>query len=687
MTDALIKCMNFWTLLTVPKKRANFRFANIQHDASDFAGQIKTGQLFKIYGRITSRYNFHPLQRFVNLLRCFDVIPDLADRMERSGNISFYHHVCEMHNDGAQFNHRVDLTKIDAIQGLHNSGRYLYEQLYPRRGAEAAELARICYMRGFSRIVRAADYDDWEALRSELRSSNHAGNMDCQSSDQGNDALLFAVSYKGKSVKITRRMRILKKKEADGTPANGESLSHQEEEELPEDYVEEQELTTDFVDDFRWSQIVRSCMTYARRKGASAVRIWVDRLVMMGLEKEVRKRIYDTIRWEDFGLFAYAVCPVVRVYDSEEREFGTDFWRKLETVMGVAGRGLVVDDYMLRKFDSIYYGEGIYTRLQNGLSMIGGGGEYIRAVTLAMATAVLTDGVTVAAVNEDIRTKDSIQGWKAWALRTIAEGAYSSNHALMMMSEKPYEISCRDFKVITFWESMVSRSLCLTGKSYMDMSFQRSTQWRKSGSWDGIIEWVGMLHGSCVINERAQIEAFLDAQVETELYAGSTGHVASMMSLTSEDEKHKRTLVVNLARFSTAISGHVTAVAEATGLWGENLLPWYLRYKVDPDRCQKAVISHDGEISFDYEPIPVEFLWSKAMNCLSVLSMDEDEMSIPIFSCFDLKCFKLQWPWEDEEDVGEALFDNLLMHGLYKAGIKTIYRKMKSARYTELGWR
>lgn len=689
--DILIKLMNFWVLLFVPKKRANLRYANIFRDAFDLAQQIETGQLFKVYGRITSRYNYHPLQRFENLLRCFDVVTHLATQMEQAGNFYFYQNVCQTHNAGADFNYKADLTKIDDINGLSSSGRCLHDQLYPWKGAKAAEEARKCYMRGFSRKVKAQDYNDWEALRNELRSGIHVGNKDWQNIGEENNVLLFAISYKAKEVKISRKMQILND---DGTPAEDTGVLYQE----------EQQLTMDFLDDFRWSQVVRSCMTYAQGRGIGAVRIWIDRLVMMGYSSDERKEIYDAVRWEDFGLFAYMVCPVVRVYDREEINFGTDFWRKLEAVMGVAGRGLVVDDYMLRKFDSIYYGESMYTRLPNGLSVIGGGGVHIRAVTLAVATAVLTDGVSVAAANEDKRTKRDIEGWKAWALRTIAKGAYSSQHALIMMPENPFKISLRDFKVIVFWESMVSTSPYLTGKSYMDMSFKRSMEWRKNGYWDGVIEWVGMMHGGCDISERAQIMAFLTARMRVELYAATTGHVASILTLNSLDGVHKRTLVVDLARYSTAVIGHVTAVAEATGLWGKNLLPWYLRFRKDPDNNQTAEITFEGKVCFAYERMTIEFMWHELLRGLLVASiivgvpipvLAYAPVTIPLFIvvwvlialCLYLQFWlSFKWPWRDFTDVGEALFDNLLMHGLYKAGIKTQYRKLKSVEYDQLGW-
>lgn len=91
-------------------------------------------------------------------------------------------------------------------------------------------------------------------------------------------------------------------------------------------------------------------MELAKCHGVKYVRVWIDRLISMGLSRKERKE-KNNIDWTDYGLFAYTVCPVIRLYEEREAEYGTNFWRKLETVMGIAGRGLVADDYMLSSHD------------------------------------------------------------------------------------------------------------------------------------------------------------------------------------------------------------------------------------------------------------------------------------------------------------------------------------------------
>lgn len=686
ITDIVIKLMNLWMFSFQPRKISNFRWANSVRDAFFFLGEFAGGQFTKIYGRISTKHKYHKLQRYHNAIRQFDVTDGLGAQMMNSGNQAFYQTVAGQ-ADFSGFRYlEADLTRLSDISTATTSGKYVYNEMCARKGPKAALAARNSYVRGFSRVVNASDFSDWTRLREELRSSQHLG---AGAEDPiGDNVTLVAVSYKGKEVKITRRMHLLD--EETGEPVEGEGIMQQE----------KIEMTSDFVDDFRWSQLVRSCVAIAHRKGTDRVRLWIDRLVMMGFSDEEKKRIYGLVNWEDFGLFAYAVCPVVRLYDAQEPYYSTDFWRKLETVMGVAGKGLILDDYMLRKYDrTIFFGPAIYERLDNGLSLLGGGGIYIRSVTLALATAVLTDGVTVSAANEDIRTKRATVAWKAWALRTIAEGAYSKQHSSMLTQEDAFTVGYRQFMNIAFWESMVSRCPALTGNSYLDMSFQRSMEWRKSACWDGILEWIGMLGDSCKIHDRPEITQFLTQQAEMKLYVSTTGHVASLITLSSSDIRDKRTIVVDLARYSTARHGHVTAVGEATGLFRGPLLPWYLRFDPDPDNDQKVSVTSDG-LEYDYEQMKVEFSWMPIMRkillvvvhlvLLVVMFINKALIIIVLMLWFITAmlyfCYCRPWPWVDQCDVGEAVFDNLLLHGLYDAGIKKQYRKLKIAPYDQIGW-
>lgn len=693
--DFLVSCSNILILPHVTDQGNRFFFSNIFRESPQFASYFARGQFYKVCSSHSTDSKYHPLQRFQNSVRKFDVADILAGQINAHGNAAFYSAVAgEITAGGLSINHRPDLQRLDEITTLHASGEYLYSQICQTSGKEVAQLARERYLRGFSRVINAADHADWQALRSELLEGRHLGAQ--EGIPFTDDSMLFAISYKGSSVQITRRMYLLNE---DGTRDEEEGLLLQE----------SKKMTSDIVTDFRWSQIVRLCMTMAAEAGRSKVRIWLDRLVMMETPMDERERIYKILDWENFGLYAYVVCPVVRVYDTSEVEFGTDFWRKLETVMGIAACGLIVDSYMLRQYDkAIYYGPSQCSRHLNGVAVIGGGGVYIRGVTLAVATAVLTDAVSVAQANEDIRTVASIGGWKAWALRTIAEGAYSANHPFMMLKEEPFEVNLFNFKIIAFWESLITESSLLTGNSYMDISRLKSKQYHTSSRWDGVIEWIGRVRGSCVVRERESILSFLGDRVKVDLYAATTGHVASMLSLTSSGG-HKRTIVVELARYSSPQIGYVTAIADATGLWGGSVLPRWLRFMPNSDVDQKAAINDDEGLIFTYYGmamrLSVPWYWYLAIAVFglaaTILIIRSSIIAgVVVFLLFDcvlwyislpfwaslLSWRRALWPWLDKEGVGEALFDNLLMHGLYDAGIKTIYRKLERRQYDQLIW-
>lgn len=760
IVDNLIRILNLIRFLFIPRNRSNFRWANVFKDRFDYVRDLAEDQFTTIYGRITARYNYHSQQRFHNAPRKFNLSEELKNSMaEAKSSKPFYQAIGDQSFEKRPFP-KPDFTKLSDIDDVSSSADYLYKELLAIRGENIASVARKCYVRGYSRPILASSHDDWEKFREEL--FNTAGedsvHLGAGLENDGDDVLPLAISYKSKEVKISRRMRKIDK---DGKVVEDEGLLLQT----------DKQMTDDFLQDFRWSQLVRSCMELAYQADKSHVRLWIDRLVMMNVSRDERKRIYEIVHWQEFGLFAYAVCPVIRLYEREEPYFGTDFWRKLETVMGVAGNGLVADDYMLRKYDhTIFFGPDLYTRLPNGLCIIGGEGVYLRAVTLALATALLTDGISVSQANEDMRTKKAASSWKAWALRTIAEGAYSRNHTSMLpVDQEPMEVTLEIFEVILFWESMVSKCDALEGHSYLDMSIQRSKEWRKNSSWDGVVEWVGMIRDSCKISasERAKIMAYLNMRTSTDTRIGTTGHTGCILDAVSQDGNHKRSLVVSLSRFSRPRRGHVTAVAEATGLWRERILPWYFKFEVDPDKSQSSYINDKGRVVHERKDLEVEFRWNPILRALLLLTLflatfiivavEDDKLTrsakllrlflglggtfllskgsldlsttpngdssnavkniiqvsglVIFYTAFFLFAqvaskaaflvvwigiwiiggflFFLHvkaWPWVDKTDVGEALFDNLLLHSLFRSGIKRQYKRLRSIDYEDICW-
>lgn len=435
------------------------------------------------------------------------------------------------------------------------------------------------------------------------------------------------------------------------------------------------------------------------------------------------------------------------MYAAAEPFYNTEFWRKLETILAVAGRGLYVDDYMVFHRDrDIHYPPEMYKRLNNGIAKLGGSGKYIRSVTLALATAIFTDGLHAYGRNENEKTSESIAGYKAWALRTISEGAYSSEHCAMMQGVKKIdtnaelEIDFERFRTIVFWEAYVSNSSFMVSDwNYLDMSIQQSNMWKPPNrKWDGIIEWLGM-ENCFKMNEstRSEINNFLSSHVNNSTWTSTSGHVAVLLQLSCVDHRNdrlkfgnirlKRNIAVQLSRFSSGKRGYVTAVAEATGLWNMNIayngyfkqiLPWYLRHVPCPEDDQTAEITDSGVLNI-YKRMEVRFLvsgiyWRYLLGSFSVyiLAIIVTAIFVPtltrgivhliisgFFSVFWVLGTLLlilisiyrflfrDWPWVDYENTGEAVFDNLIMHGIFDSLVnKKKYKALEVAPYDKLSW-
>ena len=692
--DFVVKALNAWLLLVHPRQTIDIRWGNLTRDAEFLARQLKKSQFFTVYQRLSGKYKYHPLQRFEFAPRKFDLSTALFERIQEEGTSAFYSAIAPKDVAAPKVNFVPDFTRIQDLSTLELSARYLHKNLLRHRGDEISRIAKDLYCRGYSRPIRVLDKDDWEAFREEMRTGVHIG---ARENEVGSDqqAALIALSYKSHTMEVGQNASFLDKS----------GKRHQL------DVKHKIVMSPLYLEDFRWSQLMRTAIQIATQEKTEVVRIWIDRLVMMEKNDEYRHDVYETkgVKWEDFGLWAYAVCPVIRLYDQNEPYYGTDFWRKLEMVMGVAGRGIFVDDYMLRQFDnSIYYGSTLYERLKYGICKIGGKGKYIRGLTLAVATAVLTDGVTVAKMNEHEKTKDSIAGWKAWSLRTIGEGAYSAEHSVVLREEPAFTVGLSQFCVIAFWESISCSNPVLEGDSYLDMSLQKSLEYRKNERWDGVYEWVGMVHDSCNFEKREQITAYLNNQAQMRLYADTMGHIAGLLTLQSKDCKYFRTIAVNLSRFSTVQSGQVIAVAEATGLNnGNSWLPWYLLHVPNPNLDQKVEVKKELGIVFEYKPIRAVYLGLQTIGWISLLVSVCSPfiligqlkpggfilasliiwgiLGIWALSYFVIRVF-LPWPWEDTDFIGEALFDNVLMHGLFEAGIKGKFRVFEETSYEKIGW-
>lgn len=569
-------------------KKYGFQYADFKKENANAESLFPLDTEYRVYEKPLVEGKFHPLQRFYSARRRFDVSDELADIMRLQGPSTFYEKVCGYFAPDNSTN--SDLTTIRSLNTITKSADRVFIDISNIKGDSTAGIAKQAYMRGFSRPITVESREDWEQFRKELRESTSTGTILCSNGQlrlSDDEVLPIAVSYKGTTAKISRRF-------SHEDPENDETRS----DEIVKESVT---LSKDFVDDFRWDQIRRTCIQIAGQENYSHISTWIDRLAMWGVGKEQRKRIYSEVSWEDFGLMPYAVCPVVRVYDNTESEFGTDFWRKLETVLGIAGRGLYVDDYLLRYYDdSIYYDLNIYHSIAkgNGICRLGGTGKYLRSISLALATSIFTESISVYGRNEDDRTVQAFIKWKSWALRTISEGAYKADLPLLMTEQPKIDIDLEKFKLIAFWESYVSNSKFLEGENYADITTYRSKEHRSSSKWDGISEWIGMVRGSYDIDksEKDKIYQFLNSNVQIEVWSSSSRHVAALLYLTYDEseniKKCKRTITVALTRFSTEKEGQVIHVAESTGIWEKekNVLPGGYFFRPNPEQDQKVSI-------------------------------------------------------------------------------------------------
>lgn len=709
------------------------RWANTA-TSTDFSGRDLFGLPFpQLYARQDFNRKAHPLQMYATTVRKFNICGTLQEMMQIGGAGMFYRQVCDVGIDENIPSFTPDFTLLDDLSSITASASYLFAEVSRTKGHRKADMARSCFRRGFSRPIEAGDLDDWDAFRTELRCCVHiTGDFDHVFED---DVVPVAVSYLGKSRRISRRFH------------SAYMERHADEEEVRQAGLDKG-ISNDCLDDIQWSQLIQSCIEISRLTGKSKVRIWLDRLVMLGLRRSEIRRRYQLVEWTDFGLMPYAVCPVIRLYDQDHVDSGIDFWRKLEAVMGIAGKGLFVDDYDLQKIDTtLFYEPQMYTSLHNGVARIGGEGLYLRAVTLAMATAVLTDGVSVWEGTEDVQTELIVQKWKAWALRTIGEGAYSHEHSSMMRSQRDeFHVGLVQFRIICFWEAYVSSSSQLTHASYVNMTVQWSKKWRRAQKWDGVVEWVGMVAGACVITEREQILQFLNSGCEIEAWTAPSGHTATLLKLCADCKTAscrddgivlKRTIALRLCRFASSTEGYVTAVAEATSFLGKKTLPWWMFFHPDPESDQRTRRQTpcvcDGEkgnrengkrrcaVVCDHAAIKVvplvpqwllPFVWIPILIAVIGISILTDigvggTVGI-IFGVFSFGFMipvgakdpkpllnevrisarsYVKWPWISGDNVGEGIFDNLLMHGLFDAGInRSSYRRLRGAQYREIKW-
>lgn len=734
--DLLVHVANFLLLIFRPRKFINYRWANSTRDHVPY-GQKLVSSISMLYLRFRPKYMYHQLQRWQNECASFTISEDVSSMMrdQKCSTKPFYKVVCgrEFNKNGGTF--EEDLTTLSSLRTIAASSKYLYDTLrmsgrLKSVGEDILSFAVDCYRKGYSRAVNVFDDSDWVKLRAELQ--NRQDFKQTLPNQDENDAsvLLVALSYKGRTMRTERHF---------------ETPTHEEKK------MTEKVTMTDAFSDFRWSQIVCACKRLAMKRNVSKVKIWIDQLIKMNMSEEERQQ-YDDLRfntrqlkWPDYGLMAYAVCPVVRCYEENEAEFQTNFWRKIEAVMGIAGEGLIVDDYMTLHYEDDFfsYDHTMYSSLGGGIGMIGGNGKYFRAVTLALATGILSDSISPSLPNEDKQNHSSLPNWKAWALRTIAEGAYSKSHSAMLREEEPFHMNLENFRTIAFWEYFVSTCTQLQGGGYINLNHERSDPYSKqlAKKWDHVSPWVGNCESAYVLDteERRQVVKYISERVDINSYVATSGHVASLIHLLDRDTRPdrkdqlsdfsevKHSIVVKLSRFSTSRNGQVIATSDATGIWKRRLgqyrkiLPWWYVANPRPDIDQELVIQPDliektgvwkKSIYYKYNDMKLSLLfpsWAKIplmyigglILIVTIIrpyfenDFHETTMNnLRGFGIFILSAVFilsvvlrfLNWPWKDMEYVGEGIYDNLKLHGLLDSQIKRVYRKLESVPYDDIEW-
>lgn len=279
-TDFLVLCQNIDLLLRFSRRFLNFRWANALRDHS-FHGRKIRDIFFQVYGRATAKYKYHPLQRWENAVRRFNVNESLMHEMEEAGNKAFYERVCGRQDSSEIRSFKPDFSLISSYSTIFKSGEFVYEEaIRSGKNEEDARFAKDSYMRGFSRVIDVHNFEDWEKFREELRDPKHEGNK--KNPSHYENVLPIALSYKGKERKTIRKMTLMDGVEDGNTESNRK-------------YEEEEHLTTDFVDDFRWPQLIRSCIEIANEKRVSRVSIWIDRLVKYCYTDQEKKTFHKRL--------------------------------------------------------------------------------------------------------------------------------------------------------------------------------------------------------------------------------------------------------------------------------------------------------------------------------------------------------------------------------------------------------
>ena len=499
-------------------------------------------------------YGFDLLQSIVespNVKTCSDLYKILYNEEER---------YVDPHDKHC---YTVDNTKLSSFLDMKS----MYDGLIRLNGYgmtnDQIDSMSLLFLKGFSRCINIFDDRDWELLKVQLENSNEAARTDSYGL---HESLYMAVSYKHKDETFTWKIRMMNAEKYEHTNADAEGEV-------------KLERSTDMLFDERWDQLKRCTRELGRKEGKNTAYLWLDRLVFLGDDQSVRDEHLNKVDWSSFGLWPYMVCNVVRLYRSNEKEYSNNFWRKIELYLGINGKGIITDDYMVNTYDNTFnFGDGAVRWYQGGTLMIGGNNTYLRSTVLALASAVLDDGVAITKANEHLETKKSISIWKMWAIWNICQNMYGLGPITPRLVKR-VDIGLPEFKRIVALTA-VTRDMKLIGNTCpIDFAAVKTSQYRSVASWDGITEWVGFDQTAYSIKpeNRVRIKDYLNERAKIEPYVANTGHRATAITLCyKEFEKVNKGIVVETSRYSTLSEGNVISIYSfTTETSGKHLFPRY----------------------------------------------------------------------------------------------------------------
>lgn len=361
--------------------------------------------------------------------------------MATNGNAEYYRALSSLNPEAHCENITADLSTHEQSESLGDMIRAVSE-LAAVTSDDYAQLAADSVTQGLTREVLVDDFADWQLLREQIRSISL--DLKLNRDLESREVLPIAVSYKAKEETFIQRVTLLR---------HNETMDEEMREEV--EIMQRPIRSSEFLNDRRWYQLQRASQEYARSKGYRKVCFWIDRIMKIGVSKKMVSERQNKLNLDEYGLYPYMLMATVRMYDPSETEFGTSFWRKVEAVLTISGKGLICDDYMMRKYDkTIYYDHTLYRRLRNGIIMIGGKTMFIRSTILALETMIIVDGVAITKANEHPKTIESMVQWKSWAMKCIVQEAFARRPAVPI-SNVPLLVDEEAFKFSSSWEYML----------------------------------------------------------------------------------------------------------------------------------------------------------------------------------------------------------------------------------------